>query len=134
MTIDLHPRRCNICGGEVIFTSNAKIYGREYGSGKCYLCTRCGAYVGTHEPRPTEALGILADEKMRALKMEAHDLFDQLWLNKKDRRSARQQAYAWLADQMGISREMCHFGYFDNAQLKTAISILKEVLNETDII
>ena len=94
MTIDLHPRRCNICGGEVIFTSNAKIYGREYGSGKCYLCTRCGAYVGTHEPRPTEALGILADEKMRALKMEAHDLFDQLWLNKKDRRSARQQAYA----------------------------------------
>lgn len=122
--IDLKPTKCNICGGPVIFTSNADIYGREYGSGRCYRCTECGAYVGTHEPRPEEALGILADSEMRMLKVEAHNLFDQLWLNKRDRRKARKKAYAWLAGEMGISQEDCHFGYFTTEQLQQAIRIL----------
>ena len=63
--INTHPTKCNICGGRVIYTSNSRIYGREYGSGYCYLCQSCGAYVGTHKPRPREAFGILADERMR---------------------------------------------------------------------
>lgn len=46
--INTHPTRCNICGGPVTYGSNARIYGKEYGSGYCYLCERCGAYVGTH--------------------------------------------------------------------------------------
>ena len=49
--ICLYPKTCNICGGEVIYTTNDKIYGKRYGSGYCYLCTNCGAYVGTHRPR-----------------------------------------------------------------------------------
>ena len=63
--INTHPTHCNICGGPVTYCSNARIYGREYGSGYCYLCEQCGAYVGTHKPRPREALGLLADEPMR---------------------------------------------------------------------
>lgn len=43
--INTHPTRCNICGGPVTYGSNARIYGREYGSGYCYLCQSCGAYV-----------------------------------------------------------------------------------------
>ena len=70
--IDLHPKKCNICGGLVIYTNNNLIYGKSYGSGKCYLCTQCGSYVGTHEPRPTEALGLLADSQMRTLKKKCH--------------------------------------------------------------
>lgn len=65
-----YPKICNICGGKVIYCSNAEIYGVEYGSGKCYLCTKCGAYVGTHKPRPKEALGLLADEQMRKGKID----------------------------------------------------------------
>lgn len=53
--MELKPKICNICNGKVIFTSNSLIYGREYGSGKMYYCTECGAYVGTHIPRPEEA-------------------------------------------------------------------------------
>lgn len=30
----MHPNVCNICGGNVIYTDNANIYGRPYGSGK----------------------------------------------------------------------------------------------------
>lgn len=70
--IDLQPTKCNLCGGDVIFTSNAKVYGRTYGSGKCYLCTNCGAYVGTHGPRPMEALGLLADKEMGIPVKECH--------------------------------------------------------------
>lgn len=30
--IDLHPKKCNICGGLVIYTNNNLIYGKSYGS------------------------------------------------------------------------------------------------------
>ena len=50
--MNLQPTGCNICGGKVEYISNDKIYGRRYGSGYCYHCTKCGAYVGTHKSRP----------------------------------------------------------------------------------
>ena len=124
--IDLHPTRCNICGGHVVFTSNATIYGKEYGSGKCYLCQSCGAYTGTHKPRPTEALGLLADEPMRKGKVLCHDLFDAMWRGKRKARKKRKDLYAWLADAMDIPVEECHFGYFDINQLRHAYRILAE--------
>lgn len=40
------PTICRYCGSPVVFTSNAEIYGREYGDGKCYLCRNCKAFVG----------------------------------------------------------------------------------------
>lgn len=74
--INTQPEVCNLCGGKVIYTSNARVYhGREYGSGYCYLCLACGAYVGTHKPHPKEALGLLADERMRKGKIMCHALF-----------------------------------------------------------
>lgn len=56
--MNLNPTKCNICDGKVIYTSNKIIYGKEFGSGKCYYCTECGAYVGTHKSRSKEALGL----------------------------------------------------------------------------
>lgn len=127
--INLQPKTCNLCGGDVIFTSNSKIYGKEYGSGKMYYCTQCGAYVGTHKPRPTEALGLLADRKMRDLKKKCHALFDEKWLNAETvdrRRRKRKQAYRKLAKKMGIPVEECHFGYFDEEKLQKAYDILSK--------
>ena len=126
--IELRPNVCNICSGEVIFTSNARIYGTEYGSGKCYLCTKCGAYVGTHEPRPKEALGLLADKEMRDLKMKCHELFDEKWKNEssyRKRHLARREAYREFASKMNMPVSECHFGYFDIEKLTEAYKILK---------
>lgn len=123
--IDLHPTKCNLCGGQVIFTSNALIYGKEYGSGRMYFCTNCHAYVGTHKPRPEEAMGILADSKMRTMKNKCHKLFDAKWLGAKDRRGARKISYTELAEKMAIDVSECHFGYFDLEQLEKAYLILK---------
>lgn len=125
--INLNPTICNICGGHVIYASNSMIYGKEYGSGKMYYCTKCGAYVGTHEPRPEEALGILGNKEMRDMKMKCHKLFDRKWQNEptsKKRHIARRNAYKWLADELKISVEDCHFGYFDMNMLNKAYEIL----------
>lgn len=130
--MNLQPKICNLCGGEVIFTSNALIYGREYGSGRMYYCTKCKAYVGTHEPRPKEAFGILANEEMRELKKKCHALFDEKWRNKeksKDRHKARQEAYRKLSETLNIPIEECHFGYFDMDMLKKAYEVLEKENN-----
>ena len=125
--IDKYPTTCNLCGGKVIYTSNAQIYGKEYGSGKCYLCTSCGAYVGTHKPRPREALGLLADARMRAGKQMCHAVFDSKWKGKPKAHKKRQDLYRWLAQRMGIPIDDCHFGYFDLTQLRKAYKILLEI-------
>jgi hypothetical protein len=129
--IDTHPKTCNICGGEVVYTSNAVIYnGREYGSGYCYLCLSCGAYVGTHKPWPKEALGLLADEPMRKGKKMCHDLFDPMWKGARDSRQKRANLYRWLAQEMDIPFEDCHFGHFDIHQLRQAYRILMKAVNQ----
>ena len=130
MSINLHPKICNLCGGKVIYTTNDNIYGKLYGSGYCYLCTDCGAYVGTHKPRPREAFGILANAKMRKLKHECHDRFDKFWKNKPDRRKMRKRAYAKLAELLNISVQDCHFGYFDMVMLKEASLKITVMENE----
>lgn len=128
--IDLHPTKCNLCGGRVIYTSNKKIYGKVYGSGYCYLCTKCGAYVGTHKPRPREAFGILSNAEMRKMKHICHEQFDKFWKNKGSK--ARKKCYARLAELLNIPVQSCHFGYFDMVMLKKAylaIQIMKEEQN-----
>ena len=121
LNIDLYPTICNLCGGEVVYISNANIYGKPYGSGYCYFCTKCGGYVGTHKPRPKEAFGIIANSSMRKAKRICHDIFDKLWKT----RTERQELYKRLADEMGIPFEYCHFGYFNMYQLRLAYTILK---------
>jgi hypothetical protein len=125
--IDFYPKKCNLCGGKVIYTSNAEIYGKEYGSGKCYLCVQCGAYVGTHKPRPKEALGLLANEEMRKMKMICHDIFDSKWKGKKKASKKRTQMYWWLAKKLNIKIYNCHFGHFDIDMLKKAYKVLMEI-------
>lgn len=115
------PTTCNLCGGKVKYVSNAEIYGRQYGSGFAYLCTKCGAYVGTHKPRPKDALGLLANAEMRKLKIECHDLFDLRWNDHKE----RSKQYKWLAEQLGIPVSECHFGWFDTPMLLKAKQILE---------
>lgn len=118
----LRPTICNLCGGKVEYISNKQIYGKPFGSGYCYFCTNCGAYVGTHLIRPKEALGILSNKSMRKMKIKCHDLFDNMWNSCKE----RQNLYNWLAQKLGINYNECHFGYFDLDMLNKAYKILLE--------
>jgi len=122
--INEYPTVCNLCGGKVIYTSNTLVYGnkKKYGSGYMYYCENCHAYVGTHRPYPKKALGILANEQMRVLKMQCHSLFDRRWRTQKQ----RCEQYSWLAGKMGIPVSCCHFGWFDIPHLIQAYNILAE--------
>ena len=124
--MDKQPTICNLCGGKVIYTTNDKIYGKKYGSGYCYYCEKCGAYVGTHKPRPKEALGVLANAKMREMKKKCHFIFDTLWSTPQERK----KCYKALAEKLSISVDECHFGYFDMYMLNKAYEILKEVTTQ----
>ena len=111
--IDLYPKVCNLCGGPVEYISNSQIYGRQYGSGFCYRCRSCGAYVGTHKPQPRKALGILANTEMREWKQKCHNQFDPFWQEHKDKQRRRKNLYIRLAGEMGIDVRDCHFGYME---------------------
>ena len=123
--IDLQPTKCNLCCGDVDYISNAAIYGgRRYGSGFCYRCRGCKAYVGTHERRPKEAFGILANAEMRDMKMKCHSVFDNLWQFRDERYRYRSKYYNALAEKLEIDKKNCHFGYFDMTLLKRAYEII----------
>lgn len=127
MKINLNPTKCNICNGKVIYMSNSKLYGKPYGSGYCYFCTECKSYVGTHVPRPKEAMGLLANNEMREKKKECHSIFDTYWKNEKTskgRHKKRYHLYKKLAIELGLPVEECHFGYFDMDLLCKAYAVL----------
>lgn len=117
------PKICRYCNGNVVFTSNAEIYGREYGTGKCYLCRNCGAFVGVH-PGTDTPLGTLANNELRQYRKVAHYWFDQIW-KKPLRITTRYKAYGWLAKQLEIPREYTHIGMFEKEQCEKTIKLSK---------
>lgn len=115
------PTKCPYCGSKVIYTSNAKIYGKEYGNGKCYKCINCDAYVGVHTGTDIP-LGRIANKELRQLKKQCHDLFDRTWTKEKHN---RQQKYKELANYLKIPQQECHFGWFDKEMLIKSLEYLK---------
>ena len=118
------PTVCRYCGNPVVFTSNAEIYGKEYGNGKCFLCRNCKAYVGVHTETLTP-LGTLANDELRKWRHKAHNEFDKLWKGK-TRKMTRYNAYGWLSKQMNLTRDETHIALFEIEQCKQVIYICQK--------
>ena len=125
------PTICRYCGSPVVYTSNAEIYGKEYGTGKCYLCRNCRAFVGVH-PGTDTPLGTLANEELREWRKEAHFWFDRIW-KKPTRITTRYNAYGYLAKKMGLPRGETHIGMFEIEQCKKVIKFSKEKLQRNGV-
>ncbi|WP_244590474.1 zinc-finger-containing protein, partial [Xenorhabdus stockiae] len=67
-------------------------------------------------------MGSLADKKTRQARVSAHRYFDDVV---RSRNLARTEAYQWLARQLDISFNTCHFGWFDTDMCKKAESICR---------
>jgi hypothetical protein len=80
--------------------------------------------VGCHHGN-TRPLGRLANKELRSWKIRAHTAFDRLW---KSRRMKREQAYAWLAEKLGISKKECHIAMFDKAMCQRTIALSNELM------
>jgi hypothetical protein len=111
----MNGKICAYCLKETKLVDSEIIYGKSYGP--VYYCEPCQAWVGVHKHSKI-ALGRVANKELREAKKKAHAAFDPIWQkdmewNGKKRHEARNDAYAWLAEQMGISKEVCHIGMFD---------------------
>lgn len=119
------PQLCDCCGAaDIVLTCNERVYGRPYGQWPfVYFCQACGAYTGLH-PKSVFPLGTLADEATRQARSQVHALFDRLWIK---RIKSRRDAYASLADKLGIPVAACHIALFDRARCEQALQILESV-------
>jgi hypothetical protein len=122
------------CGAPARYADNAEYYGRSYGNGKCWMCSRfpdCDGYVGTHPDG--QPLGFLVDKETRRWRLQVHAQIDPLWqdpevwinrpqLSKnKAKRTARTQVYGWLRHLMKMSPYDCHVGMFTTEQCIEAL-------------
>lgn len=109
---------CPYCTMPSAFLADsAPIYGRDYGP--LWACVSCAAWVGCH-PGSCRPLGRIANGELRSAKSRAHASFDPLW---KHGTMSRSEAYAWLAEQLGIDREDCHIGLFDVEQCARTVMV-----------
>ena len=118
---------CPYCGERAVLTTSKEVYnGQDYGPVYLCKCKKGWAYVGCH-PGTTRPLGRLADAQLRAAKKGAHRVFDKLW---KRKGGNRKKAYAWLAEQLGISGAECHIGEMDVDLCLKVIDVCKNKLQE----
>ena len=125
-----HPTVCNICGGNnVQYVSNALVYGRQYGSGYCYLCRTCRSFVGTHEPAPDIALGILADPKLRDLRKKCHTEAERLYVSEQREGSRKRMTalYFVLGQWLCMSPDQMHFAKMQEQDLMDALTFMQAV-------
>jgi hypothetical protein len=61
---------------------------------------------------------------MREARKRAKAVFNPLW---QSGRMSRTDAYAWLADQLGVAVAECHIGWFDVAQCDRVLAAISGV-------
>lgn len=139
----IHAKICPYCGDKPELVDSSIIYGKSYGD--IYYCKDCDAYVGVHKGSE-QSLGRLANKELREAKKTAHFYFDQLWKKKIDkiisqtkfesnydrkkdsskiRRKARNEAYNWLSQKMGLLSEHTHIGMFNIIRCEQVIELCK---------
>ena len=106
--------RASLVGGAVIYPFRPDMHEKRF-----YLCAPCSAWVGCH-PGTERPLGVPANAETRQARVNAHDVFDVIW---KTGRMARREAYAWLAEQLGIPVEECHISWFGREECQQAVRI-----------
>lgn len=120
------------CGKEALHHPDTSVIygGRVYGNKGVWYCpdynNGCDGWVGTHPNG--EPLGRLKNKASRELAKQCHALFDSMWRSK----NQRNKMYQWLAKEMGLTADECHFAVMTDDQLKQAIIILKGVTNASD--
>jgi hypothetical protein len=85
-------------------------------------------------------MGRPANAATRKARIEGHDVFDRIWKHapleargvrnpEKVQRAARRECYAYLASQLGITEDECHFALFDLGTARLALRIMRKVPN-----
>ena len=126
---NLRPERCYLCGGKVTLIPNKRIYKKPYGSGKMYFCSKCSAYANTRKDRPLDAVGLLANGKLRRKKQECYALLENHWKyleTKEEQRAARAKIFYLMSKKLHIYPTQYEISWLNLEQIEEAIEYLKE--------
>ncbi len=116
---------CPYCEKDAKLVTGYQIYPHrlDLAELKVWACMPCDAWVGTHKnSREHKPLGRLANAELRKAKMKAHAAFDPWW---KNGIMTRHEAYAMLAEKMGLEPKDAHIGMFDVEQCETVAASLR---------
>ena len=114
-----HAPRCPYCGKDAALLDASAIYGAGIDAGLLWACRPCEAWVGCHKGT-TRPKGGLAKKALRAARIRAHGAFDPIY---RTGLMDRSEAYAWLADHVGVDRRDCHIGMFDERQCELVVIV-----------
>jgi len=123
------PTRCPYCGAPVRYRSADGIYQDNPNGVMLYVCERypkCDAYVRTHVGT-TIPVGNMADGKLRALRKEAHDAFNQLYISGM---MSRDDAYSWLSVMLQTPRSQAHIGNLTDCYCQKVIAESKSLMDK----
>lgn len=114
--IDPAAPLCWYCGSTPMRATGAELFpDRSDLAIRHYLhCRNCDAWVGCH-PRTWNPYGHLANERLRRLRIEAHDRFDAMWrdaaaASRWTEQVAKSAAHSWLAQRTKGSGHIAGMG------------------------
>ena len=120
--------RCPYCGSAITLRSADGIYKENSHNTMLYVCSKCpacDAYVRVI-PGTKTAIASMADGTLRALRNEAHQYFNRLYLSGF---MTRKQAYEWLAEMLQAPLSQAHIGYLGEYYCKQVIKESKRMLD-----
>ena len=119
------PETCDVCGCPTKVVDSKAVYGVKHAGWDSYIqCTDifCRAFAPTRS-HTYYASKPMFSESVRKARIEAHKVFDMLW---SDHPEWRDQAYRWLAGEMGLRRATCHIRMFNYHQCQQVVELVNE--------
>lgn len=124
--------RCPYCGSPAILKDASYVYGHHSSGGKVYVCSHypaCDSYVGVHQGTSLPK-GSLANSTLRKKRIQAHQIFDQLW---RKGIFSRAEAYRWIGDKFCLQTRQAHIGNFSDYMCDQLIQEASKVLQNNHI-
>ena len=124
--------RCPYCGSPAILKDASYVYGHHSSGGKVYVCSHypaCDSYVGVHQGTSLPK-GSLANRTLRKKRIQAHQIFDQLW---RKGIFSREEAYRWIGDKFCLQTRHAHIGNFSDYMCDQLIQEASKVLQNNHI-
>ena len=125
--------RCPYCGSPAILKDASYVYGHHSSGGKVYVCSHypaCDSYVGVHQGTSLPK-GSLANSTLRKKRIQAHQIFDQLW---RKGIFSREEAYRWIGDKFCLQTRQAHIGNFSDYMCDQLIQEASKVLQNNHIL
>jgi len=112
---------CPLCGSKMVLRQTTKFTYKDGSPRKFWGCSswpNCKSTVGAHPDGMP--IGRPGTPEEREARKEAHAAFDALWTGGAMSRFA---AYGWLSNQLGLTRDECHIGFFDEPTCKRVVAV-----------